>query len=143
MGAREAGWPCAHRVFRGSTADEAPLRELSGCPHEMQIGSHLVNSESWKSAPLAWLVHQTPGFGVSGVGQERRVRKNAVRVKGSQMSVEVVKNQGEAFYPHFTDVLGQPVVLLCGHPGGPLRNKEGWDQGVWLVEVAAQGVRAG
>lgn len=61
----------------------------------MQLGSHLVNSESWKPAPPAWLVHQTPGFGVSGVGQERRVWKNAVRVKGSQMSVEADLGSGQ------------------------------------------------
>lgn len=83
-----------------------------------------MNSESWKPTPPAWLVHQTPGFGVSGDGQERRVQKNTVRVKGSQMSVEnpygefmplplagVVKNQGEAFYPYFVAVRGYPVSL--------------------------------
>lgn len=35
-----------------------------------------------------WLAHQTPDFGFSGVGQERRVQKTWLGLKGSQMSSE-------------------------------------------------------
>ena len=53
---------------------------------------------------------------------------------------------GEACCHHFMDLQGQPVVLLCGHPCGPLRDQiplGSGEEDVWPLEVASQGARAG